>query len=259
MSEDSKQKAWLEHYQRLLNIKFDWEPDNLSDKPTVEGLPNPITTDTVKKAISKMKAGKALDPSGIVVQMIRAAGDTGTSMICDLAAVIIGDGKVPSNWEQSFIVCIYKGKGDALDTSQADRAGHESPGEESGQPHQTVGVNWRFPVWLRHRQRHNRCNLYCQATVWEVSNGQQETLHGFCKRRLIKCLRRSSGGHWQNLVWRSRLCDWCRDVCQCAEPCPCWWRVQWRVWSEVRCSPRLGMQPVGLHHCAWILVMWVPL
>ena len=115
MSEDSKQKAWLAHYQRLLNIKFDWDPDNLSDKPTVEGLPNPITIDTVKKAISKMKVGKAPDPSGIVVQMIRAAGDTGTSMIRDLAAVIIGDGKVPSNWEQSFIVCIYKGKGDALD------------------------------------------------------------------------------------------------------------------------------------------------
>ena len=28
---------------------------------------------------------------------------------------IIRDGKVPSNWEQSFIVCLYKGKGDALE------------------------------------------------------------------------------------------------------------------------------------------------
>ena len=27
MSEDSKQKAWLEHYQRLLNVEFDWDPD----------------------------------------------------------------------------------------------------------------------------------------------------------------------------------------------------------------------------------------
>ena len=37
------------------------------------------------------------------------------SMICDLAAAIICDGKVPSDWEQSFIVCLYKGKGDALE------------------------------------------------------------------------------------------------------------------------------------------------
>ena len=28
---------------------------------------------------------------------------------------IIHDGKVPADWEQSFIVCLYKGKGDALD------------------------------------------------------------------------------------------------------------------------------------------------
>ena len=39
----------------------------------------------------------------------------GTSMIHDLAAAIIRDGKVPSGWEQSFIVCFYKGKGDALE------------------------------------------------------------------------------------------------------------------------------------------------
>ena len=69
----------------------------------------------VKRAISQMKAGKAPGPSGIVVEMIRAAGDMGASMIRDLAAAIIRDGKVPSDWEQSFIVCLYKGKGDALE------------------------------------------------------------------------------------------------------------------------------------------------
>ena len=29
MNEDSKQKAWLEHYQRLLIVEFDWDPDCL--------------------------------------------------------------------------------------------------------------------------------------------------------------------------------------------------------------------------------------
>ena len=145
MTEDSKQKAWLEHYQRLLNVEFDWDPDHLSYQlpvegppipitidmvkkaisqmkvgkapgpsgidhlsyqPPVEGPPIPITIDMVKKAISQMKVGKALGPSGIVVEMIRAAGDMGTSMIRDLAVAIIRDGKVPSDWEQSFIVCL---------------------------------------------------------------------------------------------------------------------------------------------------------
>ena len=117
MSEDSKQKAWLEHYQRLLNVEFDWDPDHLSYQSPVEGPPIPITIDMVKKAISQMEAGKAPGPSGIVVEMIREAGDMDPSMIPirDLAVAIIRDGKVPSDWEQSFIVCLYKGKGDALE------------------------------------------------------------------------------------------------------------------------------------------------
>ena len=36
-------------------------------------------------------------------------------MIRDLAAAIIRDGKVHSEREQSFIVCLYKGKGGALE------------------------------------------------------------------------------------------------------------------------------------------------
>ena len=42
----------------------------------------------------------------------------GASMIRELEAAIIRDGKVPSDWEQSFIVCLYKGKGDALETGK---------------------------------------------------------------------------------------------------------------------------------------------
>ena len=30
MSEDSKQKVWLEHYQKLLKVEFNWDPDYLS-------------------------------------------------------------------------------------------------------------------------------------------------------------------------------------------------------------------------------------
>ena len=115
MNKEEKQNVWVEHYERLLNLEFDWDPDHLSKELPLEGPPIPITIDMVKKAISKMKSGKAAGPSGIVVEMIKAAGDTGATMIRDLATAIIRDGKVPTDWEQSFIVCLYKGKGDALD------------------------------------------------------------------------------------------------------------------------------------------------
>ena len=63
----------------------------------------------MKSGIGRIAAG----PSGIVVEMIKAAGDA--TMIPDLANAIICNGKAPADWEESFIVCLYKGKGDALD------------------------------------------------------------------------------------------------------------------------------------------------
>ena len=89
----------------------------------------------------------------------------------------------PSDWEQFHCLplqgkegCIGKGQ---LLQSQADRASNESPGEDCGQSHQTVGVNRQFPVWLCPRQRHNRHNLCCQEVAREVFSCHQETLHGF--------------------------------------------------------------------------------
>ena len=95
MSEEAKQNVWVEHFEMLLNVEFDWNPDHLSNEPLLAGLPIPITIDMVKKAISKMKSGKAAGPSDIVVEMIKAAGDTGATMIRDLATAIVRDGKVP--------------------------------------------------------------------------------------------------------------------------------------------------------------------
>ena len=115
MSKEAKQNAWAEHYERLFNVEFDWVPDHLSNELPLEGPPIPITIDMVKKAILKMKSRKAAGPSIIVEEMIKAAGGTGATMIRELATAIIHDGKVPPDFEQSFIVCLYKGKGDALD------------------------------------------------------------------------------------------------------------------------------------------------
>ena len=62
-----------------------------------------MTIDMVKKVISKLKFGKAAGPSRVVVEMVRATGDTGANMIRKLAITIIRDGKIPADWEQNFI------------------------------------------------------------------------------------------------------------------------------------------------------------
>ena len=113
--------------------------DHLSNEPPLRDAPVPITIDMVKNAISKMKSGKAAGPSGIMV-MIKVAGDTGATMICDLATAIIRDGKVPTDWEQSFIVCLYNGKGDALDRSNHLRLKLTEQAMKILEGHKTGGV-----------------------------------------------------------------------------------------------------------------------
>ena len=62
-----------------------------------------MTIDMVKKVITKLKFGKAAGPSGVVVEMVIAAGDTVANMIRNHAIAIIRNGKVPADWEQSLI------------------------------------------------------------------------------------------------------------------------------------------------------------
>lgn len=62
--------------------------------------------------IPKMMSNRTAGLSGIVAKMIRAAGVT---MIHDLATAIICNGRIPIDWEKSFIVCLHKNKCDTLD------------------------------------------------------------------------------------------------------------------------------------------------
>ena len=116
----------------------------------MEGPPIPITTNMIKKVISQMKVGKAPGPSGIVLEIIRAVGDTGASMIRDLqlqSSVMARYPPIGSRVSLSVSTRVrgYIGR-EQLPWSQVDRAGHKSPGEDCGRPYQTGGVNRRFPV-----------------------------------------------------------------------------------------------------------------
>ena len=95
-------------------MEFSWNPGGLSEVYPVEGSSEPIITAMVRKAINKMSLGKAPGLSGIVAEMLKAAGSSGASMIRDLIADIIFENRIPSEWQKSPIVSVYKGKGDVL-------------------------------------------------------------------------------------------------------------------------------------------------
>ena len=111
---EAKKVAWKQHYERLLNEEFSWNPEDLTADPVV-GPPIHIDVEMVVKAITKMKTGEAAGSSGIVVEMLKASGDTGARLVADLANDMVRNGVIPSDWEDSFIINIYKGKGDALE------------------------------------------------------------------------------------------------------------------------------------------------
>ena len=73
-----------------------------------------ITTKMVLTAILKMKCGKFAGPSGIIIEMIKAAGDKNAEELTVLVSRIVVGGIVPSDWNLSFIINLFKGKGDAL-------------------------------------------------------------------------------------------------------------------------------------------------
>ena len=111
---EAKKVAWKQHYERFLNEEFSWNPEDLTADPVV-GPPIHIDVEMVVKAITKMKTGKAAGPSGIVAEMLKASGDTGARLVSDLANDMVRNGVIPPDWEDSFIINIYKGKGDALE------------------------------------------------------------------------------------------------------------------------------------------------
>ena len=93
------------------------------------------------------------------------------TMIRDLAAAIIRDGKVPSDWEQSFIDCLYKGKGDTL----------ERGNYRSLKLTDRSWKSWRG-LWKA------SSGSWCQSTIPSLASSQAEALQtqsllsGSCKR-----------------------------------------------------------------------------
>ena len=69
----------------------------MSDNAPVEGPAIKITPEMVSKATSKMKSVKAAGPSGIIIEMIKAAGDGVIVCLTSLFNHIIYIGRVPND------------------------------------------------------------------------------------------------------------------------------------------------------------------
>ena len=74
-----------------------------------------ISEREVEEAIRDMKAGKAGEPSEVLGEMLKAAGRKGVRIMAELCNQVVREGKIPSEWELSTLIPIYKGKGDPME------------------------------------------------------------------------------------------------------------------------------------------------
>ena len=76
--------------------------------------PTTPTPTPPRKARSKIKCGKAAGPSGIIIGMLKAAGDEGAELGETLVEAVFSIGMISVDWEESLILNLYGGKGGAL-------------------------------------------------------------------------------------------------------------------------------------------------
>ena len=106
LSDDDKMKAWVEHYTRLLNIEFEWPSHELPEVPPTAGPRTKVSASLISKALGKMKCGKSAGPSGVVAEMLKAAGDDGVELIRQLAEAVFSSGDIPKTERRvSYSTC----------------------------------------------------------------------------------------------------------------------------------------------------------
>ena len=192
--------------------------------------------------------------------MIRAAGDMDASMICDLAAAIIRDGKVPSDWEQFHGLPLQENEG-AL--KRGNYPGLRLTEQVMKILKRIVDGLIRQLVSIDDSQFGFVPGRGTTDAIFVVRQLQEKYLAA--NKRLYMAFidlekafdRVSRKVIWWALRKRCGGVDYgagAGDECKCTEPCLCWWGVQWRVWSEGWCSPRISTQPAALHHCTWSLI-----
>ena len=60
------------------------------------------------------KLDKTVGSTGVVSEMMKAAGGFGSRWMTDLINNIVKEGCIPDDWRKSILVPVYKGKGDPL-------------------------------------------------------------------------------------------------------------------------------------------------
>ena len=73
-----------------------------------------ILEEEVAAASKGLKMGKTAGPTGVVSEIMKAAGGFGSRWMTDLINKIVKEGCIPDDWRKCIMVPVYRAKGDPL-------------------------------------------------------------------------------------------------------------------------------------------------
>ncbi|KAK3545925.1 hypothetical protein QTP70_016972, partial [Hemibagrus guttatus] len=115
-SEESVQRRWKEYFEELMNEENEREK-RVEGVNSVEQKVDKIRNDEVRKALKRMKSGKAVGPDDIPVEVWKCLGEAAVEFLASLFNRVLESERMPEEWRRSVLVPIFKNKGDVQSCS----------------------------------------------------------------------------------------------------------------------------------------------
>ncbi|KAK3573216.1 hypothetical protein QTP86_015137, partial [Hemibagrus guttatus] len=115
-SEESVQRRWKEYFEELMNEENEREK-RVEGVNSVEQKVDKIRKDEVRKALKRMKSGKAVGPDDIPVEVWKCLGEAAVEFLANLFNRVLESERMPEEWRRSVLVPIFKKKGDVQSCS----------------------------------------------------------------------------------------------------------------------------------------------
>ncbi|KAK3543047.1 hypothetical protein QTP70_009309 [Hemibagrus guttatus] len=115
-SEESVQRRWKEYFEELMDEENEREK-RVEGVNSVEQKVDKIRKDEVRKALKRMKSGKAVGPDDIPVEVWKCLGEAAVEFLASLFNRVLESERMPEEWRRSVLVPIFKNKGDVQSCS----------------------------------------------------------------------------------------------------------------------------------------------
>ena len=77
LTDKDRMKVWVEHYAKQPIVEFEQLSKTLPEVPPTAGASISVSAAPICKTLNKIKCSMTAGPSGIVVEMLKAAGEEG--------------------------------------------------------------------------------------------------------------------------------------------------------------------------------------